>query len=361
MTPREGEAQAREGEAPSEPFRTAAADVTPVNTPPARPVQRIMTRSLLPTLLLALIPSLAQAADGFTLADKAGEHMDVLLDGKIVARYMYAYDKSTKERLNETYKPYLHVFDADGKAPITQGAGGKRFPHHRGIFIGFKLGVGGKSHDRWHMSGGEIAHQKFADQKATPDQASFTSVTHWNDPAGQPLIVEERTLTFRRPPGAGRVIIDFASSLKAVAGDTTLGGDREHAGVHFRPAGDILTAKTRYLFPAPAAQPTKDVDYPWVGEAFTLPGDKTYFVALMNHPDNPKGTQASAYRDYGRFGFFAKSDVKKDEARVLKYRFLVADGQPPAADYLWKLWSDHAGTPAPNPVPATTLLPDKAK
>ena len=84
----------------------------------------------------------ARGADsGFAFDDKAGDHLDVLLDGKVVARYMYAHDTSTKERRAETYKPYLHVFDAEGKAPITKGPGGK-FTHHRGIFIGWKkIGV----------------------------------------------------------------------------------------------------------------------------------------------------------------------------------------------------------------------------
>ena len=64
---------------------------------------------------------------------------------------MYAHDVSTPERRLETYKPYLHVFDADGTAPITKGAGGD-FTHHRGIFIGWnKISVGGKTMDRWHM------------------------------------------------------------------------------------------------------------------------------------------------------------------------------------------------------------------
>jgi mono/diheme cytochrome c family protein/glucose/arabinose dehydrogenase len=69
---------------------------------------------------------------GFAFQDKAGEHLEVLSGGKIVARYMYAHDVSTPARQAETYKPYLHVFDAAGAGPITKGAGGS-FTHHRGI------------------------------------------------------------------------------------------------------------------------------------------------------------------------------------------------------------------------------------
>ena len=137
---------------------------------------------------------------GFALQDVPGQHLDVLLDGRILARYMYQYDKSTSQKLHQTYKPYLHVFDADGLAPITKGPGGE-FTHHRGIFIGWmKMKFQGKDYDRWCMTGGEIVHQKFLLPEAGPDQASFTSLTDWNDAEGKPMLAEERTMTFRRAP-----------------------------------------------------------------------------------------------------------------------------------------------------------------
>jgi len=47
---------------------------------------------------------LASAASaGFSLKDDPGKAMDVYLDGRLVARYMYAHDNSTPERLHETY------------------------------------------------------------------------------------------------------------------------------------------------------------------------------------------------------------------------------------------------------------------
>ena len=124
---------------------------------------RILGVSLASAAFLALPGA---APEGFSFKDEAGKHLDVLFGGRIVARDMYEYDKSTPEKLHETYKPYLHVFDAEGKAPITKGPGGK-YTHHRGIFAGWnKLGAGGKTYDRWHMKGGEQVHQKFLEQKA---------------------------------------------------------------------------------------------------------------------------------------------------------------------------------------------------
>lgn len=296
------------------------------------------------------------AAPGFSFHDEPGEHLDVLLDGKLVARYMYAHDKSTPERANETYKPYLQVYDAEGKAPITKGPGGE-FTHHRGIFIGWmKISHNGKTYDRWHMKGGDIVHRKFLNEKADQDHATFTSVTHWDDAEGKPIIEEERTMTFRRAPGPGRLLIDFTTKLTAVNGDIKLDGDPEHAGIQFRPAQEVDRKETVYVFPKEGATPHKDFDYPWVGETFTLHG-KRYSVVDMNSPDNPKKTRWSAYRDYGRFGAFPVAEIKSGQSLVLKYRFLIADGEMPPVDAIEKLYDKFAGVKAPSATPKTTVLP----
>jgi hypothetical protein len=306
----------------------------------------------LPVLCLLLVASTALAQDGFSLKDTVGEHLDVLLDGKVAARYMYAYDKA---RLNETYKPYLHVFDAKGEKPITQGAGGKQFPHHRGIFIGWnKITHGGKSYDRWHMTKGEIVHQRFTEQNADNDSATVTSLTHWNDAAGQPILVEERTMRFKRGPAPARLIIDFTSKLTAPNGDVTLDGDPEHAGIQYRPAGDVVAKETTYVFPREKADAAKDLDYPWVGMTYTLGGNR-HSVVHMNHPTNPKGTRYSAYRDYGRFGAFPKGQVTKDVPFEVTYRFLIADGEMPAVEVVQKSWDEFAGAKDATPAPTLTV------
>jgi hypothetical protein len=313
---------------------------------------------MMAALVLGWVAGGARAEAGFTIADKAGEHLDVLLDGKLIARYMYAHDASTKEKRLETYKPYLHVFDAEGKEPITQGAGGKQFPHHRGIYIGWqKLGFGGKRYNFWEMASGDIVHEKFTQQKADADSATFTSLTKWvPDKSDKPVVEEERTISVRRGAAPLRLVIDFASKLKAPNGDVELDGDPEHGGVQYRPHGDIVANDTVYLFPGDTADAKKDVDYPWVGERYSLHG-KTYGIVQVNHPDNPKGTRWSAYRDYGRFGAFPKASLKNGESLTLKYRFLIADGDLPAADVIQKSADEFTGASTPTVAPKTTLKP----
>ena len=306
-----------------------------------------------------LLSQCALAADGFSIDDKPGDHLDVLLDGKIVARYMDAHDVSTPARRTETYKVYLQVYDAQGKAPITQGADGKLFPHHRGIFMGWDhIGVNGKTYDRWHMKGGDMVHQKFTEQKAGPDSATFTSLIHWDgDTADKPIIIEERTLTFHRGPAPVRLVIDFVTKLKSADGTTmTLDGTVEHAGVHFRPHGDIDAKQTSYLFPKENADAHKDLDLPWIAEDYTLHG-KQYSIAELNHPENPRGTKISAYRDYGRFGYFPRTEIKSGETLTLKYRFLIAEGEMLPAAVIQKSWDEFAGLSSATPAPPITLKP----
>jgi len=311
-----------------------------------------MKRLILSLVVLAMCGS---AFAEFTLSGNPGSTLDVLVDGKIAARYMYAHDASTPERLLETYQPYLHVFDAEGKAPITKGAGGQ-FTHHRGIFIGWsRLTVDGQKYDRWHMKGGEIVHKKFLDRRAGGGSARIVSQTHWNDEAGAPLIREGRTMVFTPGPKQARLIVDCTFKLTAVKADVFLDGDPEHAGIQYRPADEVVKTETVYVFPQVNADPKKDMDYPWVGETYTL-GEKLYSVVHMNHPGNPKETKYSAYRDYGRFGAFFKQEIKKDETLTLKYRFMIADGGMPSAKVIQREWDSFAGFKRATPAPKTTTV-----
>jgi len=294
-------------------------------------------------VLLGMLNFAPVARGEFSLRDTPGDHLDVMLDGKVVARYMYAHDNSSKERRDETYKPYLHVFDADGKTPITKGPGGL-FPHHRGIFIGWRqIEFNGRKYDRWHMIGGEIVHRKFANQHADANEATFTSMTDWNDEHGKPFLIEERKTVVRRAPQPARILIDFVSTLSAPRGEVVLGGDPEHAGIHYRPANELDTSKTLYYFPAEKPQPHKDVDYPWVGETYTLNG-KQYSVVQMSHPTDPKNTKWSAYRDYGRFGAYPQATIPAGGSVTFSYRFLIADGAMPPAQMIEEVYDDFAGT-----------------
>jgi len=251
------------------------------------------------TWTATLTRAAATAKDGFLFQDEPGEHLDLLLAGRKTTRYIYAFDTSTAARKAATWKTYHHVFDLKGDNVITQGAGGSKYPHHRGIFIGGRVqaatGTGG---DFWH--GQTQIHQGFLQKTAGPVVARSTALIHWK--SGDKLaLVEKRETTAYCQALPTMLLLDFRSQLSGPDADVALGGDREHGGVQFRAHGDIDEAQTRYQFPADDTEVTREVDLPWTAMSFVLRDrdGQRYGVQHMNHPDNPKNTQYSAYRTYG--------------------------------------------------------------
>ena len=85
-----------------------------------------------PALVIGLGLSLSIKGGGFELSETPSEHLSIHWDGKILGQYQLAYDSSSKERLHDTYKPFLQLLDPDTGQAITKGAGGQ-FTHHRAI------------------------------------------------------------------------------------------------------------------------------------------------------------------------------------------------------------------------------------
>ena len=287
----------------------------------------------------------------FSWKDTEGEYMDLLFGGRKTTRYMYAYDTSTPQRVFETYKPLHHVFDAKGEKLLTNGPDGEhpytkgiKFPHHRGIFIGWnKLEFGGQKFDLWHMKGVSQVHQKFLEMAAGPVLARSNSLINWNDKGGEAMIAEQRQVTVFGQSGPTVLLLDFQSELKAVRGDVFLGGDPEHAGMQYRAHNDVATGgkdvKATYLFHKDGIDAHKDKDLPWAAMSCGLNG-RCYSVLHMNHPDNPKQTLYSAYRDYGRFGAFFKKKIGAGETLTLRYRILVVEGEMPERGELAKKYAE---------------------
>ncbi|NOG55827.1 MAG: hypothetical protein HND57_16125 [Planctomycetes bacterium] len=250
-----------------------------------------------------------------------------------VVRYMYGFDPSTEETLHETYKPYLHVFDRAGRQ-LTKGSGGL-YTHHRGIFIGWNrltYTVDGAQRERdfWHMKGVAQRHQRLVEQSATDDGGRMLAEIEWIDDQEHVVVSEQRGTSIYHVGAEGRLVLDFDIALTALFGDVYLNGDPEHAGFQFRSTNLLAedhesVSKASYVFHADGIDPTKDMDMPWAGMHFTI-GGQVYTVVYMNHPDNPKETVYSAYRDYGRFGSYFKTTIPKGETLKLKYRIVVAEG-----------------------------------
>ena len=294
-------------------------------------MRRMMAAALVVGLLVAV--AAASGAEGFEFKDTEGKCLDLLRDGKVVTRYMYEVDTSSKARTFDTSKVFTHVFNAEGTEPITKGSGGL-YPHHRGVFLGFsRLQYDGtKRNDWWHARNVTQRHQKFIALKATPEMATSTILIHWNDGKDQCVVAEERTQVVCRQEAPGMLLLDFISKLTAARSDIELNGDPEHAGMQFRPSQKVAQNKSaKYFFHKDGIKTggqklNENVDLPWAAVSFEIDGKK-YTVQHMNHPGNPTGTRYSAYRNYGRFGAFPTAKVKKGESVTLRYRIWVGSGE----------------------------------
>lgn len=279
----------------------------------------------------------------FRWEERKGEYLDLLFDGRRVTRYIYAYDRSTAQRILETYKTFHHVFDSQGQNLLTNGPDGLRpyltnqilYPHHRGIFIGWnRLEFGGQRYDFWHMGeqGRVQKHQKFLEQTAGPVLAKSKSLVHWDDKNGQTIIAEQRETTVFRQGDPTILLLEFRTELKAVSGDVFLNGDPEHAGFQYRAHDDVAKGgkevKATYLFHKDGIDPKKNYNLPWAAMSYGL-NDRRYSVQHMNHPGNPEPTIYSAYRDYGRFGAFFKKEIAAGKTLTLRYRIWVGPGEMP--------------------------------
>lgn len=282
-----------------------------------------MDRFLVDQGFLSEAPTAPAPSYSFELVPE--KELKVLQGGKALAAFQMALDTSTEETRHDTYKPFLHVMDPNGFGPITKGPGG-RFTHHRGIFLGFnKIGFQGKRYDLWHMKVGVQRHVGFTEKETNKDQTRFTSHISWELNDGTRVLDEERTMIFHRPPASAYALIEMHSVLHASQGDLIMNGDPEHAGAQFRPANEVIDAKTQYYFHEDGIDPRKNLDLPWAGETFVLPSGM-YSVVILNHPDNPEGTRFSAYRDYGRFGAFPNFEIAEGESRTLRYQWLIKSG-----------------------------------
>lgn len=306
----------------------------------------------------------------FVWKDKPSDYLDLLIDGRKVIRYMYAYDKSTPERLAATNKPFYHVFDASGENLITNGSDPNiLYPHHRGLFFGWqKVLFEGEKYNFWEMRNNTAqVHQKFLQQTAGPVLAKSKSLIKWNDKDGKTLLIEERQITAFRQPSPTIALLEFESLLKPAAGDIYLDAldpnkAADHGGLQFRAHSDISKGsekqpggkksdnknKAVYLFPKEDLNSVKAQELPWAAMSYTL-NSRQYTVQHMNPPGNPSPTLYTAYRDYGRFGAFFREKIPAGGQLAVKYYIWVTEGKIPDRKELAGKYTELTALPAIEP------------
>ena len=263
-----------------------------------------------------------------------GKAVDVINAGKNVARLVYG---------DGQIKPFLHVFGTDGELVTNPGLdkfgkGAGLFNHHRGIFIGWNRVTSdlGK-YDMWHKGGPGNGRYDIVKFTNTTGDNFGKIVAHikWrankNDDQGSDVIINELRSFTVSSPNEEYTQIDANFEMMAER-DVSLGGDLQHAGVHFRAHTEVANrkAETSYLWEPQSAKGKGRVindNHQWVRLLFPI-GKRWYTAQEMNSPDN--GVKELSWRDYGRFGYFLPKNLKKGDSFNLKFRFVVEEVDPPA-------------------------------
>ncbi len=289
---------------------------------------------------------------------KRDEQTDLIFDvlsgikRRPVLRYMHAaYDTSTPEKRNQTYKVFHHLYDPEGKRLVTNGGHTDPYtdekkllyPHHRGLMYAFnKISYGEdlkKTADTWHAKPGDTnqSHDTVLIEEGGPVLGRHRVRITWSGAKDDVFATEERELTAYNVPGG--ILVEFASKLKTAGGKVRLDGDPQHAGFQFRAANEVAektAKKTYFLRPDGKGDlgatrnwdpKTKEgpVDLRWDAMSFML-GEQRYTVAYLNSPRNPRESRFSE-RDYGRFGCYFEHELTEDHPLIVDYRVWLQDGE----------------------------------
>jgi hypothetical protein len=296
---------------------------------------------------LRLTVMLASAApvrsDAFAWHDRAGEFTELRFGRRPVLRYHYrAYDDSSNENRDQTYKVFHQLYSPKGDVLTTNGLPDDpaiHSPHHRGIYFAYnRISYGsGKTADVWHCTNGAYqAHDRFLASEEGSVLGRHRVAISWHGQDRQTFVNEERELTVYNVPGGQ--LVEFASRLTTPAGPVKLDGDPQHAGFHFRAHNDVFAKtsdQTIFVRPDGTGKPgaTRNwepstrkgpVNLPWNAMSFVLKG-KRYTVAYLDHPKNPKEARHSE-REYGRFGSYFEYLLSRETPLAVNYRLWLQDG-----------------------------------
>jgi hypothetical protein len=258
---------------------------------------------------------------------QVSSHADLMHGEEVWVRTMTPeFDPDNRE---ETYKVYSHLMAFDGETLLTKGAGGK-YPHHRGLFIGWKAtAAGSKAWNTWSMNDAVQAAVRPIHMRGAAVPAMHGYVIDWKTDAGEVLVEEQRILRLAPGPEGIRQV-DFISTLNAKDAPVQLRGDLQHAGMQVRLANEVSEHQetTDYILPEGAKELEDDkvVGAWWVCVSAEIAG-KRYWVMHMTPPNNPTGEPVYSIRRYARFGAFFEPDLKPGSP--LKLHFRVAWSETP--------------------------------
>ncbi len=258
--------------------------------------------------------------------EQAPDRLEVTIDGQAFTTFFFG---------PETTKPYFHPLrSASGKVvtryyPMEQRDGERRdHPHQRGLW--FSHGdVNG--YDYWANeptqkgpNKGRIVLDRVLRVRSGGKDGSLEVAFHWLDPAGKPILREQRTVTFYSHPSLR--IMDF--DIRVTALEKVKFGDTKEGTFALRLAPSLeepargapdIPKRTGKMVNAEGLEGERQVwgkRSPWVDYFGEVEGEKLG-VAIFDHPANPKHPTFWHSRSYGLFAanIFGEHDFMADKSR----------------------------------------------
>ena len=311
---------------------------------------------------------------------QTNDHLRVELNGKFFTDYYYT----------NVPHPFCYPIIGPGGAvmtrhyPMAAVPGEERdHPHHRSLWFAHGS-VNGQDFWTERKEAGRIVHRGFADISSGVNTGFIKTLHDWVAADGQIICSDEQTLAFSPGNDNSTVVLDFAITFKASAGDLILGDSKEGAFA-------IRVAESmRVLLPlqkgapaqagqgrivlstgerddgasAVAAKNARREAGTWGKRAAWCDyhgpvGDKLIGFAIMDHPANPRHPTWWHVRDYGLFAAnpFGQHDFEnlKDahagdlkipagQSLTFRYRVVVHEGDEKSAR-IAERYADYANSP----------------
>jgi Methane oxygenase PmoA len=312
--------------------------------------------------VLALI-ALAVPIAGQVKIAPGPEKIAIAIDGRPFTDFHVAGSAVTK--------PFLHPLRAASGTYVTrmwpmedvpEEAGTKKdHQHQRGLWFAHE-DVNGV--DFWNNEAsyatpnrGRIVFRSLGPVASGSDRGTLAATFEWIGPAGEPLIREDRVMTFY--PGSTLRIIDFDITLTALRAVTF--GDRKDGlfGIRLRPALQEDTG-TGHIRNADGLVGEKQVwgkPSAWCDYSGEIDGEKLG-IAILDHPGNPRPGRWHV-RAYGLFAenpfglAVFTGDATQNGALAVpaggrlrfRYRVIVHPGDAKSSDIAgqWKRYMEQTG------------------
>jgi hypothetical protein len=238
------------------------------------------------------------SVQGGVFVTSVNGHVHVEVDGKPFTDFYYGPDSP---------KPYLHPLRSASGKIVTRSFPMENIPgetttdqHHRGVWLGYK-DVNG--FDFWQnelsyksKTAGKVI-MRVVDRLQSGKHGSLHGIFAWLSPSGEPMLEEDRTMTFRGDETLR--IVDVDLTLKALVEASF--GDSKDGAFSVRLAEPLIEKNSGVIVNSEGGRKMEQTwgkPASWVDYSGELNGEKLG-IALFEHPSSFHHPSRWHVRDYG--------------------------------------------------------------